>query len=69
MMEDLEKEKCIQHMQSMSKGIEDLKDIEDGSQSLHGATKENMTLTLIDIERMLEEWRLNVAICSDFENE
>ena len=68
-MEDSEKKKCIQHSQSMSKGIEDLKDIDNGNQTLHGATKENMTLTLIEIERMLEEWRLNVAICTIFGNE
>ena len=68
-MEDIEKKKCIPHSQLMSKGIEDLKDIEDGSQNLHGAIKDNTARTLIDIERMLEEWRLNVAICSDLENE
>ncbi len=60
-MEDLEKEKCTQHMQLMLKGIEDLKDIEDGSQTSHGNIK--------DQERMLDEWRLNVAICSDLGND
>ena len=48
-------------MQLMLKGIEDLKDIEDGSQTSHGNIK--------DQERMLDEWRLNVAICSDLGND
>ena len=61
--------KCTQHSQSMSKEIEDLMSIEDGSQDLHGAIKDNMDLILTRVERMLDEWRLNVAICSDLENE
>ena len=61
--------KCTQHMQLMSKEIEDLRVIEDGNRSLHGATKEVIHLTLIEMERMLEEWRLNVAICSEFGND
>ena len=65
-MGDSEKEKCTQHMQLMLKGIEDLKDIEDGSQTSHGNIK---ALTLTDQERMLDEWRLNVAICSDLGND
>ena len=68
-MGDSEKEKCTQHMQLMLKGIEDLKDIEDGSQTSHGNIKDNIALTLTDQERMLDEWRLNVAICSDLEND
>jgi hypothetical protein len=65
MMEDAEKEKCTQHLQSISKEIEDLKDIEDGSQTLHGS----IPLTLTEVERMLAEWRLNVAICDEFIND
>ena len=58
--------KCTQHSQSMSKGIEDLRNIEDGSQDSHGASKKDSEE---DWERILHEWRLNVAICIDYENE
>ena len=61
--------KCTQHLQSMSKEIEDLKELESGNQDSHGAIKDNMDLILTRVERMLDEWRLNVAICSDLENE
>ena len=47
-------------------GIEDLMNIEDGSQDSHGASKKDSEE---DWERILHEWRLNVAICIDYENE
>ena len=31
--------------------------------------KDNMDLILTRVERILHEWRLNVAICIDYENE
>ena len=62
-------ENCIQHIQSISKGTEDLKNIEDGSQNSHGDIIDRTAQTLIEVERMLHEWRLNVAICSELGNE
>ncbi len=65
----IEKKNNIPHSQSTSKETKDLRDIEDGNQDSHGASKGNIPLTLIDLERILEEWRLNVAICTTIGNE
>ena len=65
----IERKNYIPHMQSMSKEMKDLKTIEDGYQDSHGATKGSIPLTLIEMERMLGEWRLYVAICTAIGNE
>ena len=62
-------ENCILHMQSTSKETKDSETIEDGYQDSHGATKGSIPLTLIEMERMLGEWRLYVAICTAIGNE
>ena len=62
-------ENCIQHMQSTSKETKDSETIEDGNQDSHGATKGSIPLTLIDLEGILHEWRVNVAICTSIGND